>query len=202
MSDPDAIVFEAAAFAARRAPRPAPQGQPDARTSATRAGCASSSATSSGSTTRGCSPPPCCTTPSRTPPPTATTSSSGSARTSPAGSRLEQGYADAARRTRGGVPRRRWPRPTGRRRWCKLADLYDNLGDSRALLRGKGGKKTVAKSRVYLDAVRQGLPPEGRGRRAARGGAAGGTRSRLSTSKIILCLFRGDVPCRGAAAGE
>jgi guanosine-3',5'-bis(diphosphate) 3'-pyrophosphohydrolase len=44
----------------------------------------------------------------------------------------------------------------------KLADLYDNLGDC-ANLAAKGRAKTAAKSRLYLDAVRDGLPPEAQG---------------------------------------
>ncbi len=39
----------------------------------------------------------------------------------------------------------------------KLADLYDNLGDSKHLSPG-GRKKTVGKTKFYLDAIRQGLP--------------------------------------------
>jgi guanosine-3',5'-bis(diphosphate) 3'-pyrophosphohydrolase len=39
----------------------------------------------------------------------------------------------------------------------KLADLYDNLGDSKHLSPG-GRRKTAAKTRFYLDAVRIGLP--------------------------------------------
>lgn len=42
---------------------------------------------------------------------------------------------------------------------CKLADLYDNLGDSRHLS-ADGRNRTAAKSRLYLDAIRTGLPPE------------------------------------------
>jgi len=39
---------------------------------------------------------------------------------------------------------------------CKLADLYDNLADSRHLT-PEGRKKTVARSRVYLEAIRTGM---------------------------------------------
>lgn len=39
----------------------------------------------------------------------------------------------------------------------KLADLYDNLADSKHLSPG-GRRKTAAKSRFYLDAIRTGLP--------------------------------------------
>jgi (p)ppGpp synthase/HD superfamily hydrolase len=42
---------------------------------------------------------------------------------------------------------------------CKLADLYDNLGDSRHLS-PKGRADTVAKSRKYLEAIRQRLPEQ------------------------------------------
>ena len=42
---------------------------------------------------------------------------------------------------------------------CKLADIYDNLGDSRHLS-PQGRNRTAAKSRLYLDAVRTGLPPQ------------------------------------------
>jgi guanosine-3',5'-bis(diphosphate) 3'-pyrophosphohydrolase len=42
----------------------------------------------------------------------------------------------------------------------KLADQYDNLGDC-AYLDAKGKRKTAKKVRRYLDAVRDGLPPEG-----------------------------------------
>jgi guanosine-3',5'-bis(diphosphate) 3'-pyrophosphohydrolase len=41
----------------------------------------------------------------------------------------------------------------------KLADLYDNLGDCKHFS-PKGQKKTATKSRLYLTAVRDGLPPE------------------------------------------
>jgi (p)ppGpp synthase/HD superfamily hydrolase len=41
----------------------------------------------------------------------------------------------------------------------KLADLYDNLSDCRHFT-PKGQQKTAAKSRLYLAAVRDGLPPE------------------------------------------
>jgi guanosine-3',5'-bis(diphosphate) 3'-pyrophosphohydrolase len=41
----------------------------------------------------------------------------------------------------------------------KLADLYDNLGDSRGFSREQQ-RRTVQKSHFYLDAVRNGLPPE------------------------------------------
>ena len=40
---------------------------------------------------------------------------------------------------------------------CKLADIYDNLGDSKHLSPA-GRKKTVAKSRFYLEAIRANLP--------------------------------------------
>src|SRR5262249_14114656 len=40
---------------------------------------------------------------------------------------------------------------------CKLADLYDNLADS-ASLSPNGRKGTVRKSRRYLEAIRLGLP--------------------------------------------
>jgi guanosine-3',5'-bis(diphosphate) 3'-pyrophosphohydrolase len=39
----------------------------------------------------------------------------------------------------------------------KLADIYDNLGDSKYLSPG-GRRKTAAKTRFYLDAIRPGLP--------------------------------------------
>jgi len=42
----------------------------------------------------------------------------------------------------------------------KLADQYDNLGDC-AYLDARGRKKTAKKVRRYVDAVRTGLPPEG-----------------------------------------
>jgi guanosine-3',5'-bis(diphosphate) 3'-pyrophosphohydrolase len=42
----------------------------------------------------------------------------------------------------------------------KLADQYDNLGDC-AYLDVKGRRKTAKKVRTYVDAVRDGLPPEG-----------------------------------------
>lgn len=43
----------------------------------------------------------------------------------------------------------------------KLADIYDNLGDSKNLPSGATGlKKTAAKTRFYLDAVRTGLPEQ------------------------------------------
>jgi (p)ppGpp synthase/HD superfamily hydrolase len=41
---------------------------------------------------------------------------------------------------------------------CKLADVYDNLGDSRPLS-PQGRNRTAAKSRLYLNATRTGLPP-------------------------------------------
>lgn len=41
----------------------------------------------------------------------------------------------------------------------KLADLYDNMGDCKHFS-AASRRKTVMKSRRYLDAVRQGLPPE------------------------------------------
>jgi guanosine-3',5'-bis(diphosphate) 3'-pyrophosphohydrolase len=42
---------------------------------------------------------------------------------------------------------------------CKLADVYDNLGDSRHLS-PDGRNRTVTKSRLYLSAIRPGLPPQ------------------------------------------
>jgi (p)ppGpp synthase/HD superfamily hydrolase len=39
----------------------------------------------------------------------------------------------------------------------KLADIYDNLGDSKHLSVG-GRRRTAAKTRFYLDAIRPGLP--------------------------------------------
>jgi (p)ppGpp synthase/HD superfamily hydrolase len=45
---------------------------------------------------------------------------------------------------------------------CKLADVYDNLGDCRHLS-PQGRNRTAAKSRLYLNAVRTGLPPEAEG---------------------------------------
>jgi (p)ppGpp synthase/HD superfamily hydrolase len=42
----------------------------------------------------------------------------------------------------------------------KLADQYDNLGDC-AYLDVRGRKKTAKKVRSYVNAVRHGLPPEG-----------------------------------------
>ncbi len=41
----------------------------------------------------------------------------------------------------------------------KLADMYDNLGDCRHFSPG-GRRKTAAKSRFYLDAIRPGLPEQ------------------------------------------
>ena len=41
---------------------------------------------------------------------------------------------------------------------CKLADIYDNLGDSKNLL--DGGHGTVKKSHFYLNALRPGLPEQ------------------------------------------
>jgi (p)ppGpp synthase/HD superfamily hydrolase len=41
----------------------------------------------------------------------------------------------------------------------KLADLYDNLNDSKSVSPTQQ-RKTVQKTRFYLDAVRVGLPPE------------------------------------------
>jgi guanosine-3',5'-bis(diphosphate) 3'-pyrophosphohydrolase len=43
----------------------------------------------------------------------------------------------------------------------KMADQYDNMGDC-AYLDAKGKKKTTQKVRRYLDAVRTGLPAEGK----------------------------------------
>jgi (p)ppGpp synthase/HD superfamily hydrolase len=43
----------------------------------------------------------------------------------------------------------------------KMADQYDNMGDC-AYLDAKGRKKTARKVRTYLDAVGDGLPPEGK----------------------------------------
>lgn len=40
---------------------------------------------------------------------------------------------------------------------CKLADIYDNLGDS-THLSPEGRRRTITKSRFYLDALRPGLP--------------------------------------------
>lgn len=42
---------------------------------------------------------------------------------------------------------------------CKLADVYDNLGDC-AHLSAAGRRRTCLKSRTYLDAVRDGLPEQ------------------------------------------
>jgi guanosine-3',5'-bis(diphosphate) 3'-pyrophosphohydrolase len=42
---------------------------------------------------------------------------------------------------------------------CKLADIYDNLGDCRHFS-PPGRRKTAARSRSYLAALRPGLPPE------------------------------------------
>ena len=41
----------------------------------------------------------------------------------------------------------------------KLADIYDNLGDSKHLSAG-GRRKTAGKTRFYLDAIRPGLPEQ------------------------------------------
>ena len=42
---------------------------------------------------------------------------------------------------------------------CKLADIFDNLGDCKQF--GPAGRRrTAARSRMYLDALRPGLPPE------------------------------------------
>jgi (p)ppGpp synthase/HD superfamily hydrolase len=41
---------------------------------------------------------------------------------------------------------------------CKLADLYDNLADSKHLS-VEDRNRTIRKSRLYLNAVRVGLPP-------------------------------------------
>ena len=43
----------------------------------------------------------------------------------------------------------------------KLADQYDNLSDC-AYLDAAGRKKTARKVRSYIDAVRNGLPPDGK----------------------------------------
>jgi len=42
---------------------------------------------------------------------------------------------------------------------CKLADVYDNLGDSRHLS-PNGRRKTIAKSHAYLDILRPNLPEQ------------------------------------------
>jgi (p)ppGpp synthase/HD superfamily hydrolase len=42
---------------------------------------------------------------------------------------------------------------------CKLADIYDNLGDSRHLS-PHARNLTAANSRLYLNAIRSGLPPQ------------------------------------------
>jgi guanosine-3',5'-bis(diphosphate) 3'-pyrophosphohydrolase len=42
---------------------------------------------------------------------------------------------------------------------CKLADIYDNLGDS-IHMPAASRRRTVARSRLYLDALRPALPPE------------------------------------------
>jgi (p)ppGpp synthase/HD superfamily hydrolase len=42
---------------------------------------------------------------------------------------------------------------------CKLADIYDNLGDSKHLA-ADGRKKTVARARSYLNAIRTNLPEQ------------------------------------------
>jgi guanosine-3',5'-bis(diphosphate) 3'-pyrophosphohydrolase len=44
----------------------------------------------------------------------------------------------------------------------KLADLYDNVGDCKHFS-PKGQRATAEKSRLYLAAVRDGLPPEAQG---------------------------------------
>lgn len=44
---------------------------------------------------------------------------------------------------------------------CKLADVYDNLTDC-AHFRPEGRRRTCAKSRTYIDAVRDGLPEAAR----------------------------------------
>ena len=44
---------------------------------------------------------------------------------------------------------------------CKLADVYDNLGDCRHFT-PPGRRKTAAKSRLYLDAIRRNLPDQAR----------------------------------------
>jgi guanosine-3',5'-bis(diphosphate) 3'-pyrophosphohydrolase len=43
----------------------------------------------------------------------------------------------------------------------KLADVYDNAGDCKKFSLG-GRRKTLSKSRFYLDAVRAGIPPDAR----------------------------------------
>jgi len=40
---------------------------------------------------------------------------------------------------------------------CKLADIYDNLSDSKHLT-AEGRKKTIARARSYLNAIRTNLP--------------------------------------------
>jgi (p)ppGpp synthase/HD superfamily hydrolase len=42
---------------------------------------------------------------------------------------------------------------------CKLADIYDNLGDCRHFAPA-GRRKTAARARTYLDAIRQTLPEQ------------------------------------------
>ena len=44
---------------------------------------------------------------------------------------------------------------------CKLADIYDNLSDGSSLP-AKGIQRTLARTRHYLDALNQNLPPEAR----------------------------------------
>jgi (p)ppGpp synthase/HD superfamily hydrolase len=46
-------------------------------------------------------------------------------------------------------------------RVCKLADIYDNLNDSAHLPPGKR-QRTLARSRIYLDALKAGLPEPAR----------------------------------------
>jgi (p)ppGpp synthase/HD superfamily hydrolase len=41
---------------------------------------------------------------------------------------------------------------------CKLADLYDNLGDTKHLA-PEARARTVSKSRMYLEAIRKNIPP-------------------------------------------
>jgi guanosine-3',5'-bis(diphosphate) 3'-pyrophosphohydrolase len=41
---------------------------------------------------------------------------------------------------------------------CKLADIYDNLGDCKHL--SSGGRGTAKRSRFYLDTLRPGLPEQ------------------------------------------
>ena len=44
---------------------------------------------------------------------------------------------------------------------CKLADIYDNLGDCRHLT-SSGRQWTFTKSHHFLNAIRQSLPEQGR----------------------------------------